>query len=223
MLTSFGPLGSIPSPSTNVLHLGPLDVRLYGLLIAIAAMVGTTIADRRWAARGGQQGEFFSIALWAVPAGVIGARLYHVATDWKTYRNDWGAALDISRGGLGIPGGIIAGVLVGVFLGYRRHIPVARGLDMVAPAFPVAQAIGRWGNWFNQELFGGPTDLPWGLRIDPEHRPDAYADEATFHPTFLYESLWNLALAALLVWIDRRFRPAGGRLLAMYVLGYGVG
>ena len=118
---------------------------------------------------------------------------------------------------------MLAGVLVGTYVGHRRGIPLGQGLNAVAPALPLAQAIGRWGNWFNQELYGKPTDLPWAVEIDPEHRVAGYEAYSTFHPTFLYESLWNLALCGLLLWIDKRFRPAGGRLLAMYVLGYGIG
>jgi len=216
-------LSYIPSPSFNVLHLGPLQVRLYGAMIGLGALIAVNWADRRWRREGGTAGEMGNVAVWAIPAGLIGARAYHVATDWKSYRANWLNAFAIWHGGLGIPGGVVAGVIVGVVVARRRHLPAARLLDMAAPALPVAQAIGRVGNWFNQEVFGRPTTLPWGLRIDPAHRPDGLQRFATFHPTFLYEGLWNLALAALLVALERRRRLRPGELFNLYVLGYGVG
>ncbi|HRW36722.1 MAG: prolipoprotein diacylglyceryl transferase [Acidimicrobiales bacterium] len=216
-------LASIPSPSFNTLTLGPLTLRMYGLCIALGVIAAVVISSKRWEARGGDPDDIGTIALWAVPAGVIGARLYHVATDWKTYRDDWGAAFNITNGGLGIPGGVALGVLVGIIVVKRKHLPVRPLLDVVAPAIPVAQAIGRLGNWFNQELFGRPTTLPWALRIDPEHRPPGYEQYATFHPTFLYEALWNLSLAALLVWIDRKRKLRPGELFLLYVFGYSLG
>ena len=197
-------VASIPSPGFSVLHLGPLTLRLYGLCIAVGVIAAVTISSRRWAARGGNPDDIGTIALWAVPAGVIGARLYHVATDWKTYSGNWGQAFNITNGGLGIPGGVALGVIVGIIVVKKKGLPVAPLLDVVAPAIPVAQAIGRLGNWFNQELFGRPSTLPWALRIDPEHRPPGYEQFATFHPTFLYEALWTLALAGLLVGIDKK-------------------
>ena len=156
-------------------------------------------------------------------AGVVGARLYHVVTDWERFENDLGDIPKIWEGGLGIPGGIALGVLVGVWLIRRRGIPAGPALTAVAPALPLAQAIGRFGNWFNQELYGRATDLPWALEIDDENLPPGVASGTTFHPTFLYESLWNLALCGALLWIDRRFAPQRGRLFAMYVAGYGLG
>lgn len=217
-------LGSIPSPSRNAIDLGPLELRAYGLAIAIGIIVAVTFAQRRWAARGGDPDDLAWLATWSVAAGLVGARAYHVATDYHRFEGRWLDAFKVWEGGLGIPGGLLAGVLTGVALARRRGLPAAQLLDVVAPAIPVAQAIGRLGNWFNQELFGRPTDLPWGLRIDPEHRPDGYDQYATFHPTFLYEALWNLALAALLVRYERS-HPGGrpGRLFALYVGGYGLG
>jgi prolipoprotein diacylglyceryl transferase len=214
---------SIPSPSVNVVEIGPLSLHIYGLCIALGVVAAVTISSRRWQARGGDPDDISTIAIWAVPAGVIGARLYHVATDWKTYQDDWVGALKITQGGLGIPGGIAAGVLVGWWVVRRHGWPVRDLLDVVAPAIPVAQAIGRLGNWFNQEVFGGPTDLPWGLEIDLEHRPPGLEQYETFHPTFLYEGLWNLALAGLIVWIDRRKVLRRGELFLVYVFGYAVG
>ncbi len=215
---------SIPSPSDNALELGPFQLRAYGLAIALGVLAAVWIARRRWAARGGDPDDISRLALWAVLAGLIGARLYHVITDHDRFEGRWLHAFAVWEGGLGIPGGLIAGVGVGAYIAHRRGLPVAELLDVVAPAVPVAQAIGRLGNWFNQELFGRPTDLPWGLEIDADHRPAGYLDVATFHPTFLYEAMWNLALAGLLVWWERR-RPGGrpGRLFALYVAGYALG
>ena len=216
-------VASIPSPSFNVFKVGPLTLRMYGLCIAVGVIAAVQIASRRWAARGGNPDDIGAIAIWAVPAGVIGARMYHVATDWKTYRHDWVQAFNITNGGLGIPGGVLLGVLVGLWRVKRKGLPALPLLDVVAPAIPVAQAIGRLGNWFNQELFGRPTRLPWGLRIDDAHLPPGYAPGTLFHPTFLYEALWNLALAATLVLLDRRKRLRPGELFTLYVLGYALG
>jgi prolipoprotein diacylglyceryl transferase len=217
-------LASLPSPSSNEIGFGPLSFRVYGIAIAVGVLVAVWLARKRWAARGGDPEDITSVALWAVPAGLIGARLYHVATDWQKYfPDDPTGALAIWKGGLGIPGGIAAGVIVGVVVGRRKGMNLPVGLDVVAPALPLAQAIGRIGNWFNQELFGGPTDLPWGLRIDPANRPADYATVETFHPTFLYEGLWNLALMAVLLGIDRRRVLRPGNLFALYVGGYFLG
>jgi len=217
-------LGSIPSPPSNEISIGPLSLRVYGLAIAAGVLAGVWLARRRWAARGGNPDDITTVAIWAVPAGLIGARLYHVITDWRRYfPDDPLGALAIWKGGLGIPGGIALGVLVGVLVARRMGIRLSVGLDVVAPALPLAQAIGRLGNWFNQELFGGPTNLPWGLEIDPARRPAEYADVATFHPTFLYESLWNLALMGLLLAIDRRRVLRPGTVFAIYVGGYFLG
>jgi len=215
---------SIPSPSDNSIELGPFQLRAYGLAIALGVLAAVWIARRRWAARGGDPDDISRLAVWSVLAGLIGARLYHVITDHDRYEGRWLHAFAVWEGGLGIPGGLIAGVGVGAYIAHRRGLPVAELLDVVAPALPVAQAIGRLGNWFNQELFGRATDLPWGLEIDADHRPAGYLDTETFHPTFLYEALWNLALAGLLVWWERR-RPGGrpGRLFALYVAGYALG
>lgn len=218
-------LGGIPSPATNAIHIGPLQLRAYGLAIAIGAIVAVTVAQRRWARRGGDPADVSSLATWSIIAGLIGARAYHVITDHQRFAGRWPHALAIWEGGLGIPGGLLAGVLTGVFLARRRGLPAAQLLDVVAPAIPIAQAIGRLGNWFNQELFGRPTNLPWGLRIDPSHRPAGLEHISTYHPTFLYEALWNLALAGALVLYERHHpdRRHPGRLFALYVGGYGLG
>lgn len=216
-------VASIPSPSFNDLAIGPLTLRLYGLCIALGVIAAVVISSKRWEARGGNPDDISTIALWAVPAGVIGSRVYHVATDWKTYQDQWIEAFKITNGGLGIPGGILFGVIAGIIVVRKRGLPVAPLLDVVAPAIPVAQAIGRLGNWFNQELYGRPTSLPWGLQIDPANRPVGYEQFATFHPTFLYEALWNLAVAGLLVLLDRTKKLRPGELFALYVLGYAIG
>jgi prolipoprotein diacylglyceryl transferase len=216
---------SIPSPSSGVLKIGPLDLRAYGLMIALGVVAAVWLFGRRMEAAGiGTRDDASAVALWAVPAGIIGARLYHVATDWDQFSDDLGAIFKIWKGGLGIPGGMALGILVGVWALWRRGIPLGPALTAVAPALPLAQAIGRWGNWFNQELFGKATDLPWALEVDDDKAMAAgYAPGTTFHPTFLYESLWNFALCGLLIWIGKRFRLRPGRLLAVYVLGYGIG
>ena len=164
-----------------------------------------------------------AIASWAVIAGVIGARLYHVATDWSSFKNDLGRIPQLWKGGLGIPGGILLGALVAMWAFKRRGIAPAVGLSASAPALALAQAIGRWGNWWNQELFGKATDLPWALQIDDDKIPAGFAAGTTFHPTFLYESLWNFALCIALLRIDRRFTLRPGRLFAMYIVGYAIG
>jgi len=216
--------GSIPSPSFNTLSLGPFEFRMYGLSIALGVIAAIWISSKRWEARGGDPSDIGAIAIWAVPAGVIGARLYHVATDWKTYDGHWIDAVKIWNGGLGIPGGIALGVIVGAIVAKRRGLDVVALMDVVAPALPVAQAIGRLGNWFNQELFGRPTTLPWGLEVSPDKVFAAgYPTGTLFHPTFLYEALWNLALAGFLVLIERKKKLYPGELFTLYVLGYAIG
>jgi phosphatidylglycerol---prolipoprotein diacylglyceryl transferase len=222
--TPIGVIASLPSPSTNAIHIGVLQVRAYGLCIAIGVVAAVWIAQRRWSARGGDPADISRLAVWSVAAGLIGARLYHVITDHQRFEGRWLHVFAIWEGGLGIPGGLIAGVLTGAVIARRRGLPVAQLLDVVAPAIPVAQAIGRLGNWFNQELYGRPTNLPWGLRISPDHRLPGYQHIATYHPTFLYEAVWNLALAGLLILYERR-RPGAcpGTLFALYVAGYALG
>ncbi len=217
---------SIPSPSEGVWHLGPIPLRAYALAILAGILVAVWVGNRRWIARGGEPGVIGDVAIWSVPFGIVGARIYHVATDWELYFGE-GAdpveALKIWEGGLGIWGGIALGA-VGAWIACRRRgVPLPAVADALAPGIVLAQAIGRWGNWFNQELFGRPTDLPWGLEIDPAFRPDRYAEAETFHPTFLYESLWSIGVALLLIWADRRFRLGHGRVFALYVALYTVG
>jgi prolipoprotein diacylglyceryl transferase len=215
-------VASIPSPSTNGLQLGPLEVRAYGLLYVIALLAAVAITARRWEARGGSRELVYEVALWGFPAGLIGGRLYYLATSWDQVPDAWWGPLAVWKGGLGIWGGIALGTAVGIWRLRRRGADVHGFLDAAAPGLLVAQAIGRIGNYFNQELFGKPTTLPWAVKIDPEHRPDGYESFVTFHPTFLYELTWNLGLAAFLVWLGhhRRVRPPG--LFALYVTGYSL-
>jgi prolipoprotein diacylglyceryl transferase len=217
---------SIPSPPQGVWQLGPFPVRGYALCIIAGIVAAVLIADRRYRARGGRQGLVADVAIWAVPLGIIGGRLYHVATSWQPYFGAGGHPLDalkIWEGGLGIWGAVALGAL-GAWIGCRRQgVVLPPFADAAAPGIAVAQAMGRFGNWFNQELFGRPTTLPWGLQIDPAHRPPGYGAYATFHPTFLYESLWCLGAAAVVVWADRRFRLGHGRAFFLYVALYTVG
>jgi prolipoprotein diacylglyceryl transferase len=220
-------LASIPSPSSGVWHLGPVPVRAYALCIILGIVVAVVVADRRLEARGGRKGAIAEVATWAVPFGLVGARLYHVATNPELY---WGksgqgtlAAFEIWHGGLGIWGGVAAGAL-GAWIACRRHgLDYAMVADAVAPGLALAQAVGRWGNYFNQELFGRPTSLPWALQIGPSHRPPGYTQFATFHPTFLYESLWDVGVALLVIALDRRLHFTRGRAFALYVAAYTVG
>lgn len=219
-------VASFPSPSDGSLDIGPLKLRAYGLMIAIGVIVAVRWAGRRFEVAGIGDADLASgMALWAVPAGVIGARIYHVATDWQRFSDEPGDIVKIWEGGLGIPGGILLGTIVAVVVARRRNVAVAPMLWAAAPAIPVAQAIGRLGNWFNQELFGRPTTLPWGLEIDADKVAAGGFEAGTlFHPTFLYESLWNLTLAFVLVRIGDRFLARfPGRLLALYCVGYGIG
>jgi phosphatidylglycerol---prolipoprotein diacylglyceryl transferase len=228
----------LPSPPQGVWELGPVPLRAYALCIIAGIVVAILWTERRFVARGGEPGTVTDIAVYAVPFGLVGGRLYHVATDWPTYFGPGGnpvAALFIWQGGLGIWGAIALGG-VGAWIGCRRRgIPLTAFADAAAPGIVTAQAIGRLGNWFNQELYGAPTTLPWGLeiyrRIDPATgAPDNLTGVAVdttpiaiVQPTFLYELLWNLAVAALVVWADRRFRLSHGRAFALYVAGYTAG
>jgi prolipoprotein diacylglyceryl transferase len=213
-------VGSIPSPSFNGIHVGPLDIRIYGLMYVLALLAAIAITARRWEAQGGSRALVYDVALWGFPAGIVGGRLYFLATSWNEVPDHWWGPLAVWKGGLGIWGGIALGVAVGIWRLRRAGADVPVFLDAAAPALLVAQSLGRVGNYFNQELFGRPTSLPWGLEIDPAHRPDRYLTSPTFHPTFLYEIIWNLALAAFLVWLGHRGRVRPPGLFALYVAGY---
>jgi len=212
----------LPSPSTNGFHVGPLFVHAYGLAYVLALAAAITLTTRRWERRGGERALVQEVALWGFPAGLVGGRLYHLATSWNEVPHHWWGPFAIWKGGLGIWGGIAAGTLAGLWVLRRRHADIPAFMDAAAPGLLVAQAIGRVGNYFNQELFGGPTSLPWGLEIDPAHRPAGYERFATFHPTFLYELVFSLALAAALVWLGRRGRVRAPGLFALYVAGYSL-
>jgi prolipoprotein diacylglyceryl transferase len=222
-----------------VWHLGPVPIRAYALFIIIGIVAALLIGDRRWEARGGERGVIYDIALWAVPFGLIGGRLYHLATDWRTYFGEVGAgpaaALRIWDGGLGIWGAVALGG-VGAWIGCRRRgIPLPAFGDAIAPGIVLAQAIGRLGNYFNQELFGRETTMPWGLEIFYRRDPAGFVDVHSLdgvstgqlamvvQPTFLYELLWNLLVFAVLIYLDRRFTIGHGRLFALYVAGYCIG
>ncbi|MCI3222314.1 prolipoprotein diacylglyceryl transferase [Streptomyces sp. NP-1717] len=212
----------IPSPSSGVIHLGPLPLRGYAFCIILGVFVAVWYGNRRWIARGGKAGTVADISVWAVPFGLVGGRLYHVITDYQLYFSDgknWVDAFKIWEGGLGIWGAIAFGA-VGAWIGCRRRgIPLPAYADAIAPAIVLAQAIGRWGNWFNQELYGKATDVPWALEISD----GANRDSGLYHPTFLYESLWCVGVALLVVWADRRFKLGHGRAFALYVAAYCVG
>lgn len=219
-------LASIPSPPTGVVQLGPLPIRAYALCIVAGIVVACIITERRLRARGVPAWTVLDIAVWAVPFGIVGARVYHVITDPELYfaaGRDWVGIFRIWNGGLGI-WGAVAGGAVGAWIACRRRgLPLSVVADALAPGLPVAQAIGRWGNWFNQELYGRPSSLPWAVRIDPAHRMPGYEQVATYQPTFLYESAWDL-LVAVVVWrLDRRFRFGRGRAFALYVMLYVAG
>ncbi|BCJ34996.1 prolipoprotein diacylglyceryl transferase 1 [Actinocatenispora thailandica] len=219
-------LASIPSPTQSVVHLGPLPIRAYALCIVAGIVLACVITERRLRARGAPPWTVLDIAVWAVPFGIVGARLYHVITDPELYftaGRDWVGAFKIWDGGLGIWGAVAGGALGAWIACRRRGLPLSVVADALAPGLPVAQAIGRWGNWFNQELYGKPTNLPWAVHIDPAHRIIGYEQYATYQPTFLYECVWDL-LVALAVWLlDRRFRFGRGRAFALYVALYVFG
>jgi prolipoprotein diacylglyceryl transferase len=217
---------SIPSPGANTWYIGAFPLRAYALCIIAGIIVALIIATRRWQARGGTADSMELMVVVGVPFGIVGARLYHVITDYQLYFGPGRQPLDalkIWQGGLGVWGAIALGVLGGYLVARRRRIAFPAVLDAIAPAILVAQAIGRLGNWFNQELFGRPTTLPWALQIAPDNRPTGYEQYATFHPTFLYEMLWCLGAAVLLVWLDRRFRLGHGKVFALYGMLYCAG
>lgn len=218
-------LTSIPSPSQGVWEIGPIPIRAYALCILAGVVLAIVVGERRWVARGGVRGTVADVAVIAVPLGIVGGRLYHVVTSPQAYFGSDGNPLDalkVWEGGLGIPGALVFGALGSWWACRRRGVSIAAFGDAVAPGVALAQAVGRLGNWFNQELFGRATDLPWGLEIDPG-RAGTVPGAATYHPTFLYESLWNIGVAALVIWADRRFRLGGGRAFALYVAAYATG
>jgi len=213
-------LAFIPSPSSGVVHVGPLTIHMYGLMLLLAIAACVWLTGKRWVARGGDWDLIFRCTVWGVAAGIVGARLYHDITSWNEVPNHWWGPFAVWEGGLGVWGGIGLGVAVGAIIVHRSGSSVRVMMDCIAPGLLLAQGIGRLGNWWNQELFGKPTTLPWGLKIDPVHRPVGYENYATFHPTFLYEMLWDFAGVAVLLLVDRRFTIKPPALFALYVAIY---
>jgi prolipoprotein diacylglyceryl transferase len=216
-------LAFIPPPPSNGFRVGPLFFHLYGLCIAVGILLAFWLANRRWVAAGGRPGELERPGIWAIVAGFVGGRLAYVSTHTAEFRGRWPHVLAIWEGGLALYGGLTLGILTGLWVARRRGLPVLRALDAAIPAIPLAQAFGRWGNYFNQELFGTPSRLPWALEVDPAHRPARYADAATFHPTFLYESLYDLAVVGVLLWLSARRKLRTGSLALCYLVLYAFG
>lgn len=217
---------SIPSPPVSVWHIGPFPLRAYAVAIICGIILAWFILSRRYRAKGGDADVCIDIAVWAVVFGIIGARLYHVATDWQLYFAEGRNPVDafkIWNGGLGIWGGVAAGALGAYIAARRNNLRLAPIADALVPGLLLAQAIGRFGNYFNQELYGKPTDLPWALEIDAAHITGGYPVGTTFHPTFLYETLWCLLGIAVLLWCEKRFSLIGGQLFAAYLAWYTAG
>jgi prolipoprotein diacylglyceryl transferase len=219
-------VGYLPSPSRGTWQLGPIPVRAYALCIVLGVIVAVWVTNRRYLNAGGRAGVIIDVAAWAVPLGLAGARAYSVLTDYRLYfgsGRDWVNVFKVWDGGLGIPGAIAAG-LAGAWIGCRRAgLPLAPVAGAAAAAIAIGQAIGRCGNWFNQELYGRPSALPWALQISPAHRLPGYESFATFQPAFLYEALWDLLVAAAVIWATRRFLLAGDQAFAVYVAAFAVG
>ena len=214
-------LASIPSPSQNTIELGPFTIHFYGILIALGVIVAIVVSRKRFERFGGQ-GEFFEkVAIWAVVIGFLGARAGYVLTHTGRFEDRPWAIFFIWEGGLALYGGLLFGALAVIYLFNKNNGDLFAMADAVAVGIPLAQAIGRWGNYFNQELFGYPTDLPWGLEIDPANRPEGFEQYETFHPTFLYESVFNaLILVPLILWLERRGKLAKGASFGLYIAGY---
>ncbi|MCI2264127.1 prolipoprotein diacylglyceryl transferase [Sediminivirga luteola] len=218
----------IPSPGWSGFSLGPITIHAYALCLILGIIAALWLTNRRWQARGGSEDDLWVIAMWAIPAGIIGGRLYHVISTPRPYFGADGdpmAVLYVWNGGLGIWGAVVLGALAAWWAARRHKISIGAFLDAAAPGLILAQAIGRWGNWFNQELFGAPTTLPWGLQIDYTHPnwPAGVPEGTVFHPTFLYESLWNIAGALLLIWLHRRLKLAHGQVFLLYICYYTLG
>ena len=217
---------SIPSPSTGVIYLGPLPLRAYSLFIIIGIFLAIWLGNKRWIARGGKVGQVSDVALFAVPFGIIGGRIYHVATDFEKYFGEGRNPIDalkIWNGGLGIWGAIFFGG-IGAWIACRIYkINLPPFADAISPGIIFAQAIGRIGNYFNQELFGKPTEVFWGLEISEKNRPQGFEMFSTFHPTFLYELIWSVLIGFALIYIDKIYKLGHGRVFALYVSLYSLG
>jgi prolipoprotein diacylglyceryl transferase len=216
-------LANIPSPDSGTIDAGPFTIHLYGLMLLLAIASAVALTGWRWVRFGGDWDLVFRVAVWGVAAGIVGARLYHVVTSWDEVPDEWWGPFAVWQGGLGVWGGILFGVLAGAWIVHRSGQSVRLFMDAAAPGILLAQGIGRFGNWFNQELFGKPTNLPWGLEIDPAHRPAGYFDHDTFHPTFLYEFLYDVTGVVILLIVDRMFRIRRPGLFALYVAYYCFG
>lgn len=216
-------LASIPSPSLNVFHIGPLAIHIYGIIMGIAVATAFVVLAYRYEKLGGDRKVAESAGFWCIVIGFIGARAAYVLPRLGNYSDNWLGVFKIWEGGIALFGGLTLGLLTGIFVVRHRGGDFWKFADAAAVALPAAQAIGRWGNYFNQELFGTPTSLPWGLEIDPDNRPAAYLDAETFHPTFLYEMLWNIGIIVLLLWLERHRKLRRGMLLGLYAVLYAVG
>ncbi|MGH9076800.1 MAG: prolipoprotein diacylglyceryl transferase [Acidimicrobiales bacterium] len=223
-------LAYLPSPPTSGISIGPIRLHFYGVMIALGIGAAVWLAQRRWGQRGGAPGTMSRLALWGVPAGLVGARIYSVVTSWQQdVGNHWYRIFEIWQGGLGIWGGVATGVAAGLLAARHYHLDWRAALDCAAPGLALAQAIGRWGNYFNQELYGRPSGLPWAVRIDNPQSCTSVTDchavvgATTFQPTFLYESLWDLACVGLILAAERRLRIRKGYLVAVYAALYTVG
>ncbi|WP_125612869.1 prolipoprotein diacylglyceryl transferase [Specibacter cremeus] len=221
---------AIPAPVWSGFSIGPLRVHAYALCILLGIIAALVLTSVRWKRRGGPADSMWDIAIWAIPLGIIGGRLYHVFSSPDAYfgpgyngTGDLWLIPQIWRGGLGIWGAVVLGVL-GAWIGCRRSgVKLSAFIDAAAPGILLAQAIGRWGNYFNQELFGGPTTLPWGLQVDPQYLPAGFAEGTLFHPTFLYECVWNVLGVLALLLLDRKLKLHRGRLFLLYVMIYTAG
>jgi prolipoprotein diacylglyceryl transferase len=213
----------IPSPKHGIVHIGPIPLHAYGLMLAIGVLVAVRVAEKRWVRFGNDPKDFSGVVVPVVIAGVIGARIYHLFTGYNWSQGGLLGTVQIWKGGLSIWGAVAGGLIAGMILARRRNFDGLVLMDAIAPGVVLAQAIGRWGNYFNQELFGRPTTLPWGLEIDVAHRPVGYEHYATFHPTFLYESLWCLLVFATLLIVENHFGLKRGQVFALYTALYTFG
>jgi prolipoprotein diacylglyceryl transferase len=220
-------LAFIPSPHTGTIDLGPITIHMYGLMLLLAIAACIWLTGVRWVRRGGDWDLVLRVAVWGVAFGIIGARAYHDITSWNEVSSPkWKGIFAVWQGGLGVWGGILLGCIAGGIVVWRSGARVRDFADAVAPGLLLAQGIGRWGNWFNQELYGKPTDLPWALDIDQSHQgslPAKYLDKSGYQPTFLYEFIYDLGGVAILLLVDRYFRIRRPALFALYVSIYTVG
>ena len=216
-------LAYIPSPHSGVIHAGPLTIHMYGLMLLVAIAACIALTGYRWVKWGGDWDLIFRVAVWGVGFGIVGARAYHDATSWNQVPKKWWGPFAVWQGGLGVWGGILLGCLAGAWIVRRSGNSVRLMMDAAAPGLLLAQGVGRWGNWFNQELFGKPTSLPWKLHINQVHRPTGYFQYSYFHPTFLYEFVYDCVGVGILLWIDSRFRLKRPALFSLYVSYYCFG